>query len=511
MFIRFISLVLVVSVICSLCACSKKPDTNFDGTRFADTKHITVLVDSLTGFDSSYNVNTSKTAQYIHDEVLKDLNIDVTFIGSDQLNFENGVAPDITFTIHYNIITTYYRMDSVINIAPYLDQYKSDLTNLTGLLGEQNIYSCTDNKSEVWYLTAKEYLPNNRITFIRGDWLEKLNLEVPKTTEELHKCLIAFRDNKDKLLGDDKDKMIPFFIDNEPNRSAKPLLDSCLNTDADDYEFYLHGYNRATQKGYKYGLKILNDWYLEDLLPKDYQSINPGSKESYESIEKGYVGAFCSKCDYLYQNGDNAHINAFYKNCGEGAKYIPVNTFTDKNGKYNAWDEDYLYEGGNKICLPSTCKEPLACLMYLNWISDEKNINAVLSVNSKGSTDDPFDSERYLITYNGINPDLSDKDNAELARKTASEVNFLQRGIKCVRYWPTAFKYVINSVRDVEALYPGSVSRYDCTMISSKAGEFDKNYEEQFELLKSNGSYVLLIIRNDEWQKVMVQGELEAW
>ena len=508
--IKLVSLLLVLSLTCSLCSCSRS-ENRFDGSRFEETAHITVMVYSLTDFGSQYSVNTSNTARYIHDKVLNELNIDVTFIESDKLNFENGIAPDITFVTDYNIITTYYRMNGVVNIAPYLEQYPDKLSNLTGLLGEQNVYSCTDDRSEVWYLTQKEYLPDARVTFIRADWLAKLDLEVPQTCEELHNCLIAFRDNAEMLLGEDKDQMIPFFIDNEPNKSAKPLLDSCLDTAADDYEFYLHGYNRVTQKGYKDGLQILNDWYLEDLLPKDFQNIRPDTKEAYGPVEMGYVGAFCAKCDYLYKNGDNSHIKAFYENCGTDAKYIAVNTFEDKDGKYNAWDEDYLNEGGNKIFIPSTCNQPLACLLYLNWISDEENIKSVINCNPAPNPDDPFTSDRYLITYHGLDIVLYDEENAALARQTAQEVNFIQRGNKCIRYGPSAFEYVVETEYDIKKLYPGSVERFDCLMIGTAEGEFDKVYEEQYDLLKAYGSYTILVVRYDEWNKVMVQGDLKPW
>ena len=95
---------------------------------------------------------------------------------------------------------------------------------------------------------------------------------------------------------------------------------------------------------------------------------------TYESIEKGYVGAFCSQFDYLYANGENSHINALHKNCGNNADYIAVNTFPDRYGRYVAWQEDCLWEDELKIYLPSTCSDPLACLVYLNWISNSGNI-----------------------------------------------------------------------------------------------------------------------------------------
>ena len=72
---RIISLLIVISMVLVLCSCSNT-ENNFDGLRFERTRHITVLVDSSSKFDSSYTVDSSLTAQYIRDKVLKDCNID---------------------------------------------------------------------------------------------------------------------------------------------------------------------------------------------------------------------------------------------------------------------------------------------------------------------------------------------------------------------------------------------------------------------------------------------------
>lgn len=508
-FIRLIAFILVFSIAVSICSCNNAKGS-FDGKRFDTTRHITVLVDSYVNFQSQYNVNTSETAKYIHDTVLNELNIDVTFVESQKLNFENGVAPDITLYGNYNVITTYYRMKGVINIAPYLKDNADDLKDLKALLTDDLISPGVEDPQEVWYLTPREFVPNARVTFIRKDWLDKLGLKEPHTREEFYKCITAFRDNADKLLGASSDQMIPFFIDSEPNVSAKPFFDSFLDTAIDDMSLYNHGYCRVAQAGYKDGIKVLNDWYNKGLLPKDFQNIRPDTKEAYEPIEKGFVGAFCAKADYLYANGDNAHINAIRENCGEDAQYIAVNTFEDANGKYNYWNEDYLYESLNKIFIPATCKDPIACLVYLNWISKSENINKISTINNGDSKEDPFTSDRYLITFHGINADIAEGTDAETAINTASEVNYIDKINKCVRYWPTAFEYT-HTEENISELYPGSVERFVSNSIACPAAEFESSYKEQFEIYKKCGANTIFKIRYEEWDKVMVHGNLEPW
>ena len=502
---KITAVILVISIVLALAGCSKD-NSSFDGRRFAKTRHITVLTDYITGSGTDITVNSCQAARYIHDSVLRDCNIDVEFIESYKYSLLNGITADISYTGDSNMLTTYYKMGAVLNIAPYLDQYSDSLTDLTALLGDENIYSCTDTKDEVWYLTPRKSVPDARVTFIRSDWLEKLDLDAPKTKAELYDCLIAFRDNAELLLGEESDKMIPFFIDNEPNISAKPLFDSYLDTDISDKDFFVNGYCRVTQPGYKDGLKTLNEWYLEDLLPERYTDIRPRTKESYEPIENGFVGAFCAKSDYLYKNGENSHIAALKDNQGNSADYIAVNCFENSKGQYTSWEEDYLKEGGDKVVLPATCEDPLASLVYLNWISDPDNIKAIQEL----KVDDPYSSDRFLLTFKDTGIDEAQYPEAGEARKTAMDVSFIQRGNKCIRYNPYYFKFVKGDT-DYASLYPDSTGDFVCDVISSDYGTFEDVFTTKFDEYGTRGAYVIYYIRNDNWEKVMVNGDMTPW
>ncbi|MBR4946986.1 MAG: extracellular solute-binding protein [Clostridiales bacterium] len=513
LFVRITALLLLISMALSLCACSR--NSGFDGKRFAETRHITVLVDSnvknfVSDEESGFTVNNSKSAQYIHDAVLRDCNIDVTYVDSDDVYMSKGNSADISFMDSVSWINTYYKMDSVINIAPILEEYPDSFSDLKELLGEENLYSCTDDPSEVWFITPKNTEPDARVTFIRKDWLDKLGLDAPSTREELHDCLIAFRDNADVLLGDNADQMIPFFVDEDPSISAKPLFDSCLDTSIEDRYFYEHGYCRATQSGFMDGLAILNEWYHEELLPEDFENIRALTKESYEPIENGYVGAFCSKYDYLYANKDHSHIKALQENCGGEARYIAVNTFENKNGEYTSWQEDRLMEDGIKVFLPSTCSDPLACMVYLNWISSKANIAALQEYCYSRSSIDPYFFDRYLLTVSGLYPDggLENNEDAMAARATALEVNLVHRGNKCVRYWPYYFKYVDTGLAET---YPDSTKNFTSRVISSAEGTFDDVYEKEFNEYLERGAYMIYKLRDMEWEKVMVEGDMSPW
>ena len=503
---RITAAVLIFSLACSFCSC-RKDNGDFDGKRFSRTRKISVLVDAAVDSATDRTVDNSSTASYIHDRLLDECNVDVTFVESYKLDFHNGIAADISYTKDYNELASYYRMGAVINLSPYLTGYSDALSDLTDLLGPENTYYCNDEPGEIWCLNARDDRPDPMVTFIRSDWLNELGLEAPSDREELYECLKAFRDNAGKLLGDDASRMIPFFIDSEPNVSAKPLFDSCLDPSAGGREIFEYGYCRIGQDGYADGLRILNSWYLEGILPEDFISIVPSSKESYEPIENGYVGAFCANCDYLYANGDNAHIKALRENCGEDADYIAVNTFTDRSGNYTYWPEDYLAGEETALFLPSTCSDPLACLVYLNWISDTENIADIRTL----ETDDPYTYDRYLLTCRNavLREDISEDPSYVKAYETALDVKCIHQRNMCVSYGPDIFRFVRRSGTDYSAVYPDSAKIFMERTVCAPAGEFESVLDEQYGIYLSSGTEVLRLARGEEWDKVLVYGDRE--
>lgn len=496
---RTISLILVMSFAFALCSC--KPNNNdYDGTRFSKTRTISVLSEAT----------DPELEKYIHDSVLKDCNINVEFIPYSTYGQPSGVVPDVSYSVDSNILTTYYRMGSVLNISSYVDVYESSLPYLIDMLGEDNIHYCSDDYSEVWYLKAKSPCIDTRITFIRADWLNKLGLEAPTTREEFHDCLIAFRDNADVLLGEAASEMIPFMVDNEPNVSCKPLIDSFLDTRIDEMNTFTHGYCRVTQPGYADGLKVLNEWYLEDLIPSDFYTIRPETKEAYGPIESGYVGAFCGQCDYLYANGENSHISSLKDNCSD-ATYIAVNTFENAEGEYTCWSEDYIEEFCRYVFMPSTCSDPWACLVYLNWISNPDNIKALDSIASTTAFDHST-LDDYVLTYFGHYPDYGTITSPayEQALETASEVKTIRVANRCVRQGPTIFPYFKAGV-DYSLVYPGSTSDLVCNAIMLPEGEFVNVYPDMFEEYVAKGAELIYSFRISEWEKVIIKGDMTPY
>ena len=121
--------------------------------RFTQTKTITVEVyDRGTGTPPEDNF----FARFIKEGMLRDHNVNVVFkpvprwTEVQALNnlLAAGEAPDICVTYDYPTIQTYANMGGVMDLNPYLEQFKPYLKNLWDLLGDNNIYYDQDPKTK---------------------------------------------------------------------------------------------------------------------------------------------------------------------------------------------------------------------------------------------------------------------------------------------------------------------------------------------------------------------------
>jgi putative aldouronate transport system substrate-binding protein len=350
--------------------------------KFAETRHITVEVYDR-GNDGGSDPTNNMYTDYIKAGMLADHNVEVEFVAVprwtevDEINnlLAAGTAPDICLTYSYPTIQTYADMGGVIDLQDLVVDNKNDLPHLWDWLGTTNMYwdkSVADGT--LWAIEGKRANNNRIVTFVRKDWLDTLGLEEPTTREEFHDMLVAFRDNADTLLGADASKMVPFSVSYDVGWRAALLIESMMDPNITDKEFYVNGFDdrKLTQNGTKEACRILNQWYNEGLMWNDFAIYTSGDSTEDDMMKAGYVGAFMHNWDYPFRNGDDS-INAnLSRLVGPDAKFVAVDCFEASNGEYIKYCDSTA--GDRKIFFPTTNEEPLASLLYLDWISDPEHI-----------------------------------------------------------------------------------------------------------------------------------------
>lgn len=389
--------------------------------KFAETKHITVEVydrNNDGGTDPTNNMYTD----YIKQGMLETYNVEVEFVAVDrwtevdQINnlLAAGDAPDICLTYDYPTIQAYADMGGVQDLSGYVEEYKSLLPHLWAWLGEDNIYYDKDpNTGTIWALEGKRANIRRINTFVRKDWLDKLGMSEPTTLQEFEDMLVAFRDNADTLLGADASKMVPFSISYDVGWRAANLIESFIDPNITDKEFYINGFDdrKFTENGTKEAIRVLNKWYNDGLIWKDFALYSSGDSQEDDMIKAGYVGAFIHSWDYPYQTG-TAITTTLKEIVGPEADYIAVDCFKNSAGKYAKYS--YSAAGDRKIFFPNTNEEPLASLLYLDWISDPAHIE-YLQIGEEGHTHEVLEggavavmaAEAPYIQNSGQNIDLT--------------------------------------------------------------------------------------------------------
>ncbi|MBQ6406404.1 MAG: extracellular solute-binding protein [Butyrivibrio sp.] len=372
--------------------------------KFAETRQITVEIYDR-GNDGGSDPENNIYTEFIKKGMLEEHNVEVTFkkvprwTEVDDINnlLAAGEAPDICVTYSYPTVLTYAQMGGVIDLSEMIETYKADLPNLWGWLGETNMLWDKDPKTgEVWALEGKRAEQQRIVTFVRQDWLDKLGLKAPTTTQEFEDMLVAFKDNADTLLGKDASKLVPFSTSYDIGWRASNLITSFMDPKISDKEYYINGFDdrMVTQASTKEAVRLLNKWYNAGLMWKDFALYGSGDTTEDDMIKAGYVGAFQHNWDYVFRNGEDS-INANLKrNIGEDAKFVPVDCFQNSDGKYSKWL--YSSAGDRKLFFPTTNDEPLASLLYLDYIS-QPDVIKYLQAGDEGVTHQVLDSGAIQI------------------------------------------------------------------------------------------------------------------
>ncbi len=533
---RILAALLACCMCFSLAACGKKDEEVSGGTEFKDGKFVEPVTITVEVYDRGNDGGSDPTDNMYTDFIKKGMkdtyNVDVEFVAVSrweevqQINnlLAGGTAPDICLTYDYPTIQTYAGMEGVLELNQYLEQYKDQLPNLYNWLGDTNIYWDQDpNTGELWAIEGKRADIKRINTFVRQDWLDKLNMKAPTTKAEFKKMLIAFQDNAEVLLGDDADKMIPFSVSYDVGWRAANIIESFINPAMTDKEFYVNGFDDRmyTQNGTKEAIRLLNKWYNDGLMWDDFALYGSGDTTEDDMIKAGYVGAFMHNWDYPFRNGEDSIQANLKRIVGEDAAFVAIDCFENSEGEYAK--RAYSSAGDRKIFFPATNDEPLASLLYLDWISTPENIQ-YLQIGDEGvthtklagggvsiipATGDAIQNSGQnidlTITCNGLNL-INPEDTAKSAAYNYAGVD--------PSYVQTSIEVALNDAITVKNVNVGAISAeegmgtslgdkrdiaFDKSVIASPA-DFDKVWDENMSDYLKAGGQKIMDERKEKWE-----------
>lgn len=498
--------------------------------KFVETRKITVEVYDR-GNDGGSDPTNNMYTEYIKNGMLKDHNVEVEYVAVprwtevEQINnlLAAGDAPDVCYTYDYPTIQTYANMGGVIDLGEYVDTYKDYLPNLWDWLGDTNIYWDKDPvNGTIWALEGKLSVSNRINTFVRQDWLDKLGMKAPSTKQEFEDMLVAFRDNADTLLGADASKMIPYSVSYDVGWRAATLIESFIDPDITDREFYVNGFDdrKFTQNGTKEAVKLLNKWYNDGLMWKDFALYGSGDTTEDDMMKAGYVGAFTHNWDYPFRNAEDS-INAnLQRLVGEDARFVAVDCFEDSKGTHTKYGSGTI---DRKLFFPATNEEPLASLMYLDWVSAPEHIE-YLQIGDEGVTHNKLDGGviqtiaasgdaiqnsgmniDYTMTCNGlkfVDPELTIKSRAYgYAKIDPALVEEADR--ICNTDVKNSSKNVnVGAITAEEGMGPALAEKRDIaydTAVTASVDKFDAVWDAAMADYLSSGGQAIMDERAEKW------------
>ena len=110
------------------------------------------------------------------------------------------------------------------------------------------------------------------------------------------------------------------------------------------------------------------------------------------------------------------------------------------------------------------------------------------------------------VLYTEVLPEVQ-SDDKMTEEQIAMENTYIHRGSICIRYWPEICNS-FDSERDYSVSYPESIPVYVDNVIRAENGSFNEVLSDEYSHFLDRGVKLLFLIRDDEWDKVMVKGDM---
>ena len=244
------------------------------------------------------------------------------------------------------------------------------------------------------------------VLMIRQDWLEKLNLKVPTTTEEFRNVMRAFvtRDPD----GNGVDDTHGFLSLRGGARGMMALWAAFGATPGDIWHVQDNGkliYSFLQRDRMVPALKYLRSLREEGLL-SDSWTVTGSDYNTL--VSSGKVGIVQDNCWYLEKN--NAVFTA-----DPTAKWIYIDPPKGPNG-YSGYVNYENPKFRARTCISKNCADPIAAMMYLNFLADYDNLLTIrgglegihwkysASTTSGKEFLEPYASDQTLLFADGVSP-----------------------------------------------------------------------------------------------------------
>lgn len=243
-------------------------------------------------------------------------------------------------------------------MIPLNDLIREHAPNIQKVLDEdarfrQTAYSLDGN---IYQIPKNQELKAAEFWWIRQDWLDKLNLNVPTTVDELHDVLYAFR-YEDPNGNGQKDE-IPLF-----DRAGWKQPDEYLYLWDTSLEFYPRDGKMTyepLEENFKQGVSNMIQWYQEGLIDPEIFTRGANSRDTL-------LGGDIGGCTHDWVS--TANYNSSLSETIPGFQVVAIAPPADQNGIVKERVSRYPGVGWG---ISSQCKDPVTVIKFMDYFFTEE-------------------------------------------------------------------------------------------------------------------------------------------
>jgi putative aldouronate transport system substrate-binding protein len=354
------------------------------------------------------DVTKNNWTDWIQEKLLNEENIEVTFVAVsrwDEVPALNnlmaaGAAPDVCLTYDANLIASYRDLGGLYDMQPNIESLMPDLKKFLGpdpsIPGRDLIYRNQDiDTKQVFFIPARRMNVALNGVFIRKDWLDKLGLGLPKTTQEFFDVMLAFKEQDPGGVG--RENVMPFTMLSNFHMGVDIIPDSFVDVNLSPKEKWINeiASRHYLWSGYKEGIRYLNQMYNAGLINRDFP-LNTAAQDLERDVKSGLAGCYIRDWDHAYRDSPGIYQDLL-KNVPT-AELVPIDPFTNSGGAASRQAYD---PAGVNFIIPSFSQNPEAAMRYVNWLSRDEN-KRFLQIGPEGTTYDMVDGVPKLKPATGL-------------------------------------------------------------------------------------------------------------
>lgn len=277
----------------------------------------------------------------------------------------------------------------LVDVSEYINKY-TNMRDYYNKMNPMTLFYDTEEDGSMYRMPAAVAEPSCETLWIRQDWLNNLNMEIPTTIEELNEVLRAF--TEDDPDGNGVNDTYGLGGHGENFNTVWPWIQSYDYTDATRWvvtEDGTVGYGPAMENTKKW-LADVAELYAKGWIKPNIIQANDRDQE----MVNGGFGVTYSWC--TWNNADNAIMKAFYETHPD-AKWVPIDMVKGENG--NPQNASSTAAAWAKFAFTSSCTDPERLFaIWDDMASDEVYIERIFGIEGEDYTFD--DNGDYVAIHN---------------------------------------------------------------------------------------------------------------